>query len=137
MTEHSSSIRLNANLVSSAAIVAKSANRSCAQQIEFWAELGKKLSGHLTEQEAVKFLSGQTNVVMKVQTTYSFDAKALAKTVQNDEALSDDLLNNGHTLYSASPNGSDLLIASFPDGTVKEGHFKNGEFKQLRKQNVE
>lgn len=44
MSKHSSLMRLNKHLVSSAQAIAKTLNRSSAQQIEFWAELAKTVN---------------------------------------------------------------------------------------------
>ena len=136
MAKHTSPMRLNENLVSEAQVVAVAMHRSVAEQIEYWSEMGKRLSATLTPQQAVDFMQGQAKVVIESQSHVPLDVLALSDEVAADSRtgeLVELLLAKGQTLYAPAPEGGGLLSATFPGGVVKKGRFVKGQFKPLRK----
>jgi len=136
MAKHTSPMRLNDNLVSEAQVMAAVMHRSAAEQIEYWSEIGKRLSATLTPQQTVDFMRGQATITIDSPSHTGVNPLALANKVAESSAtgeLSQSLLKQGQTLYEPASEGGGVLIATMPDGTVQKGKFSNGKFKPLRK----
>ncbi|WP_395341858.1 TA system antitoxin ParD family protein [Ningiella sp. W23] len=139
MAKHTSPMRLNADLVDAAKTMSALQNRSTAQQIEYWAELGKRVSAELTPAQTIQIMTGIGELKVEIPDHAALDVLALANEVEADSQsgrLSKELLKQGQTLYSPTPEGGGILEAHLPDGTVKTGSFVDGEFKPLRKQTL-
>lgn len=136
MAKHISPMRLNENLVAEAQVIAATMHRSTAEQIEYWSEIGKRISNELTTQQLTQLMTGVGHVVFTVPTPAPLDVMALSDEVEADSKagrLHTDLLAQGQILYEPAPEGVGLLTAFHPDGTTSKGRFKNGAFKTVRK----
>jgi hypothetical protein len=136
MAKHISPMRLNESLVNEAEIIAGVMHRSTAEQIEYWSEMGKRLSSTLTTEQAIEFMSGKANIIVNIPSQPDIDIMALSNEVELDSisgALSKELLAKGQTLYAPSYDSSGTLEAIEPNGNRTKGNFRNGKFKPLRK----
>jgi len=139
MAKHTSPMRLNEQLVSEAQAISALLNRSAAEQIEYWSELGKRVSAELTPAQTIQIMTGIGKIVVETPHYEPLDVLALASEVEADSqsgALSQELLEKGQTLYSPASEGGGVLEAHYPDGKIKKGLFIDGKFKPLRKQAV-
>lgn len=140
MAKHTSPMRLNETLVNEAQVVAASMNRTAAEQIEFWSEIGKRVSANLSQAQIMQLISGSSKVVLEEAPAYAIDVFALANEVGADSlsgSLNKELLDKGHTLYEPAPESGGVLIATMPDGTTKKGRFVNGRFKVQRQRKLD
>jgi hypothetical protein len=139
MAKHTSPMRLNEQLVREAQTVSALLNRSAAEQIEYWSELGKRVSAELTPAQTIQIMTGIGKIVVETPHYEPLDVLALASEVEADSqagALSQELLDRGQTLYSPAAEGGGVLKACYPDGTSEKGRFTDGKFKPLRKKTV-
>ena len=139
MAKHTSPMRLDEQLVNEAQSVSALLNRSAAEQIEHWSQLGKRVSAELTPAQTIQIMTGIGKIVVETPSYEPLDVLALSSEVEADSksgALYQELLDKGQTLYSSTPEGGGVLEAHFPDGTIKKGRFSDGVFKPLRKQKV-
>ena len=139
MAKHTSPMRLNEQLVNEAQSVSALLNRSVAEQIEYWSELGKRVSADLTPAQTIQIMTGTGRLVVETPHFEPLDVLALSSEVEADSrsgALSTELLEKGQTLYSPAPEGGGILEARYPDGTSQKGRFTDGKFTPLRKPSV-
>ncbi|MFT7412815.1 MAG: hypothetical protein ACI9J4_001178 [Paraglaciecola sp.] len=139
MAKHTSPMRLNEQLVNEAQTISALLNRSAAEQIEYWSELGKRVSAELTPAQTIQIMTGIGKIVVETPKFEPLDVLAFASEIEADSqsgVLYQELLEKGQTLYSPASEGGGLLDAHYPDGTIKRGRFTGGEFKPLRKQTL-
>jgi hypothetical protein len=139
MAKHTSPMRLNDNLVNEAQIVAASMSRTAAEQIEFWSEVGKRVTANLTHAQTLQLMTGNGKVIIEEPAVQSLDVFALAAEVKAESqssSLSKELLSKGQVLYEAAPEGGGYLIAHLPSGDKLKGKFVDGQFKVARKRKV-
>lgn len=140
MAKHTSPMRLNESLVNEAQVVAASMSRTTAEQIEFWSEIGKRVTANLTHAQTLQLMTGSNKVVLEKTPVHAIDVLALANEVGADSlsgSLSKELLAKGQTLYEPAPESGGMLIATLPDGTTKKGHFVKGKFKAQRQRTID
>jgi hypothetical protein len=136
MAKHTSPMRLSENLVDEAKVIANIMHRSTAEQIEYWSEMGKRLSATLTVQQAIEFMSGKINVSVSALSEPTIDIMALSNEVEEDSKSGDlakELLAKGQTLYAPSHDSGCTLEAIKPNGERVKGNFRNGKFKATRR----
>lgn len=140
MPKHTSPMRLNESLVNEAKAVGAMMNRTTAEQIEFWSEVGKRVSAGLSQTELSQLMTGEITLTAQNSGISSVDALAIASRAnapQERTRVSKSLLEKGNTLYEPSAIGGGLLNAYCPDGSVLVGRFEKGEFKKSRLNAVE
>jgi hypothetical protein len=130
MAKHNSPMRLNEQLVKDAKIIGSTLSRTAAEQIEYWSEIGKRVSANLSPAQVISLFHGSASIKVEASSEQEIDPFYVANEVNADTSLSQDLLNQGNVLYSPNIDMTHLgtLKATFPDGEVKFGKFVNGKF---------
>ncbi len=130
MAKAASPIRLQAELMQIAESTAKRFHRSTAEQIEYWADLGRSISHHLDPDVLLSVASGLT--VIKTEPVYSapISHEAIFQALEDDRKAG--ILSNGVTnsaiRYQASAKHPSYLEKIDKNGTITIGQFTQGEF---------
>lgn len=132
MAKAQSPVRLEASLMESAMLAGAVLKRSAAEQIEFWANLGRQLAPRLSEEELIALQAGLLQISVKKAEPVVLDAQALFAEVElaaQSPALSQ-AIAAGSVRYQASATKPGLLEQVHPDGRIMVGQFINGEFRE-------
>ncbi|MFC3120751.1 TA system antitoxin ParD family protein [Agaribacter flavus] len=130
MAKHTSPMRLNEQLVKDAQIIGSTLNRTTAEQIEYWSEVGKRVSANLTHAQVISLFQGSASIKIETHCEQEINPFDVANEVNADTSLSHDLHSQGNVLYSPNTDMTHVgtLKATFPNGEVKFGNFVNGNF---------
>ena len=151
MPKASSPVRLEADLMQAAAITGERAKRSAAEQIEYWAGLGRSIAKTIDHDTLLAVSTGLATLKAEPVTGKALDVDSVfdalhqsrnsgklkediaglasivsTKTVSN--ALADHQTSANDVRYQASSNHAGYLEQLASDGTLTVGQFINGEF---------
>ncbi len=126
----STPLRVNDRLFQDADAEGSFMNRSAAKQVEFWAELGKRVAQSVTPSDMLALMQGIANVRIEVPESLPVNPEQVFLAV--DEARNTDQpgqqITRGGLFYEASKNRPGLLDRVLPDGTRQAGRFIDGSF---------
>lgn len=130
MAKAISPIRLQNELMGSAKAVGALMHRSAAEQIEYWASLGQKVSELISPQTLLAINAGLVKIKVEPVVDAVVDFDDILDEVQMRSASGElsQTIANGKTKYQASTSRLGLLEKIGPNGSVIVGMFKNGEF---------
>ena len=133
MAKASSPIRLEKNLMDAATLAGQTMHRSAAEQIEYWADLGRKVQKMITPDILLEVRAGLAEInVKKVEPVNVDPDSVFARLDQMRESGAlKAAISSGSVRYQSSPNTLGQLEQVHPDGTVTIGCFENGEFKPV------
>ncbi|MEE9338255.1 MAG: hypothetical protein V3U87_09260 [Methylococcaceae bacterium] len=133
MAKSASPIRLQAELMQAAESTAKRFHRSTAEQIEYWADLGRSVSSTLDPDVLLSVLSGLTIIKTEPVISSPIDPAEVFKALENDRhtGLLHNSVASATTSYQASTKHLGLLEQVDQDGNITLGEFKNGQFIAL------
>ncbi len=135
MAKSASPIRLQADLMQAAAVSGKRLHRSTAEQIEYWADVGRRVATILSPDDLLSVASGLAQI--KVEPIYGqpLEPEEVFLSLDDDResgALQQAISNNV-TRYQVSENHPGYLEQINQEGEVTTGKFDNGEFTPLKK----
>lgn len=126
----SSPLRVNDNLFHEAEAEGSLMNRSAAKQVEFWAELGKRIAHSVAPADMLALMQGIAQVRIELPESKPVNPDGVFAAV--DKARSTGELGQQITragqYYEASQGRPGLLDRVMTDGSRQSGHFRNGEF---------
>ncbi|MFV2055226.1 MAG: hypothetical protein ACC707_02120 [Thiohalomonadales bacterium] len=126
----STPLRVNDGLYKEAEAEGALLNRSTAKQVEFWAELGKRIAHSITHVDMLALMQGIAKVRVEVSPSPPINPQDVFAVV--DKASLNETLGKQITrdtlYYEASKSHPGLLDQVMPDGTRRAGHFSNGSF---------
>lgn len=142
MPKASSPVRLEADLMQAATITGERAKRSAAEQIEYWAGLGRNIAKTIDHDTLLAISTGLA--ILKVEPVIGEALEvdsvfnALAQSRDSGE-LSEQIValasgtperepSANQVRYQAAANDTGFLEQLKADGTVTVGQFINGEF---------
>lgn len=132
MAKASSPMRLEQSLVQAAKAVGSIEHRSVAEQIEYWADVGKRLTNQLSAQELMELTFGFAKIKVEPVADTQVDPDALFAQLETERRSG--TLNKGITgsavRYQASSRFPGKLERIGADGEVTIGTFHNGVFQQ-------
>ncbi|GGE80151.1 hypothetical protein GCM10011533_35730 [Streptosporangium jomthongense] len=126
-------IRLDDNLIRHAAAEGQVHRRSTPKQIEYWAEIGRAVSGEVSAEDLIAILQGIRRVSVEpviAETVTSDDLWTEVDQARDSGELSRSIAR-GRTVYQAAADKPGYLEAVYPDGTREIGQFRNGRFETL------
>jgi hypothetical protein len=130
MAKAASPIRLQEELMQAAESTAKRFHRSTAEQIEYWADLGRSVSSTLDPDVLLSILSGLTTIKTEPVISLPIDPGEIFEVLENDRK--DGTLQNTITSsafrYQASLEHLGYLEQIEPDGNITTGRFEHGQF---------
>ena len=143
MPKASSPVRLEADLMQAATITGERAKRSAAEQIEYWAGLGRSIAKTIDHDTLLAVSTGLATLKVEPVIGEALDADSVFDALQhsrNSGKLSEDIMalaSSGlkqrenpanHVRYQAAVGHAGFLEQLHADGTVLIGQFINGEF---------
>lgn len=126
----STPLRVNNGLFQDAEAEGALLSRSAAKQVEFWAELGKRVAHSIKPTDILALMQGIAKVHIEIPATQPVNPENVFEMV--DKASSSEQagqqITRGVLYYEASKSRPGLLDQVMPDGTRLTGHFSNGSF---------
>ena len=133
MAKAHSPLRLDASLVEQAKLSGKHLHRSTAEQIEYWADIGRSVSKVITPETLFQIYAGLVKVRIEPVAGPTVDPDSLFDALEEDR-VNGRLLDNitsSSLRYQASAQYPGMLEQIATDGTVTVGQFKNGNFMPI------
>lgn len=134
MAKAASPIRLQAELMQVAESTAKRFHRSTAEQIEYWADLGRKVSSSLDPDVLLSIKSGLT--VIKTEPVFSdpIDPDRVFQSLEKDRdaGVLSGVVTHSAIRYQASADAPGYLEKIDLCNNVTTGKFKNGQFVERK-----
>lgn len=113
-----------------AAVAGSALHRSAAEQIEYWADIGRKVSKRINLETLLEVEAGLAKITVEKTSPVTIDPdQVFAALDRNREsgALSE-AVAAGRIRYQASRTQPGLLEQVHPDGVVVTGQFEHGLF---------
>jgi hypothetical protein len=130
MAKAQSPIRLQSNLMSAATVAGLTLHRSAAEQIEYWADLGRKISKTINPEILLGLQAGLVTLRVEhvVPSPVDPDAVFAALDQERSSGALSEAVSAGSVRYQTSITHPGLLEACYPDGRIEAGQFTNGQF---------
>ena len=131
MAKAASPIRLESTLMAAATVTGKVHHRSAAEQIEYWATLGRNVSRVIDPDILLEINAGLIKLSVEKVAAQSVDADAVFAALDNARSSGalTAALASGDVQYQASNHYPGLLEQVHPDGRIVVGQFSNGQFQ--------
>ena len=130
MAKAISPVRLQNDLMQAAKLTGERFHRSTAEQIEYWADIGRKVSTVLDPDTLISIATGLTQV--KVEPIYGkpIDADDVFNLLeaQRQQGTLTQAVTNSAIKYQSSLTQPGYLERIDQNGNVLVGQFENGEF---------
>ncbi|MBL4796675.1 MAG: hypothetical protein JKY50_04635 [Oleispira sp.] len=133
MAKAASPVRLKQDLMEAATLAGSILHRSAAEQVEYWADLGRKVANKLDPETLLAIQSGLTKITVEetaAVTPNPDDVFAALDRDRSSGALSE-AISNDSIRYQASATHPGKLEQISPNGNLLIGDFINGEFVPL------
>lgn len=130
MAKAASPIRLQNELMQAAALTAERFHRSTAEQIEYWAEMGRNVDHMLNPDDLLAISTGLAKITIEPVTSKPIDATEIFQSLEDDRAsgMLPQTVTGSVLKYQASLTHPGYLEQIHPDGRIQTGKFQNGEF---------
>jgi hypothetical protein len=133
MAKASSPIRLQEELMQAAILTGSRMHRSAAEQIEYWASLGRQIAYYIDPDTLLKINAGLAKINIEATTSTPINPDSVFAAVEQDRQ-NGQIINKvaeSHPRYYASKTHPGLLDQISADGSRMSGSFINGKFIQL------
>jgi len=133
MAKASSPVRLDRELMEAATLAGATLHRSTAEQIEYWADLGRKVSRIITPETLLEVKAGLATLTVEKAKPVSVDPDAVFDTLdrKRESGALQEAITGGNIRYQASRQHPGFLEEVHPDGNIVVGQFKDGRFEPL------
>lgn len=133
MTKAASPIRLQEELMQAAALAGERFHRSTAEQIEYWAEMGRNVTQMLDPDDLLSISAGLAKITVEPVHSEPIDPAVVFRSLENgrvDGALPQTITSSA-IKYQISLIHLGYLEQIQPDGQIKTGKFQGGEFIEM------
>jgi hypothetical protein len=130
MAKAPSPVRLENSLMNAASVAGLTMHRSAAEQIEYWADIGRKVAKIIDPETLLAVQAGLATLRVEPVLPSAVDPDAVFATLdrkRHSGALSE-AIATGAVRYQASITRPGSLEACFPDGRIELGQFISGQF---------
>ena len=134
MAKAASPIRLQQDLMDNATVEGELFNRSAAEQVEYWAGIGRRLSNVIESDTLLSISAGLVTVNVEPVQTQSIEPEGVFNRLEKQRksgALTEMIKQARQPRYQASNEFPGYLECIESDGQVVIGEFTNGAFKQV------
>ena len=133
MAKSSSPVRIEQSLMDAASLAGATLHRSAAQQIEYWASIGRQLSSIVDPESLMAIKAGLMSIQVQKSPSVVVDADALFSAFDADIASGaiSQLIAAQKPKYQASAKYPGKLEKVLRDGSIIVGQFENGIFTEL------
>ncbi|OQW43356.1 MAG: hypothetical protein A4S08_00725 [Proteobacteria bacterium SG_bin4] len=130
MAKATSPIRLQDELMQAAALTAERFHRSTAEQIEYWAEIGRNVDHMLNPDDLLAISAGLAKIIVEPVASDPVDPVAVFQSLETDRATGvlPQTVTGSVLRYQASLAYPGYLEQIYPDGQIQTGKFQGGEF---------
>ena len=132
MAKAASPIRLQQDLMDNATVEGELFNRSAAEQVEYWAGIGRRLSNVVESDTLLSISAGLATVHVEPLKTRPIEPEGVFNRLeqQRESGVLTEIIKQGgqHPRYQASNQHPGYLERIEPDGQVVLGQFSNGAF---------
>ncbi len=130
MTKAASPIRLQKELMQSATVAAALSHRSAAEQIEYWAFLGRSIAKVIDTDKILAIHSGLAEIKIENVTAPAIDPDTVFSVLEEDRksGILAENVTSSSVRYQASHLHLGLLEKIDCDGKVTVGQFCDGVF---------
>ncbi|MBX3617513.1 TA system antitoxin ParD family protein [Nitrosomonas sp.] len=130
MAKAASPIRLQDELMQAAALTAGRFHRSTAEQIEYWAEMGRNVDHMLNPDDFLAISAGLAKIIVEPIVSEPVEATELFHSLEDDRAsgVLPETVTNSMLKYQVSLAHPGYLEKIHPDGRIQTGKFQGGEF---------
>ena len=130
MPKSSSPLRLQEDLMQAATLTAERFHRSTAEQIEYWADLGRKVSTIIDPDTLLSLSAGLSQ--LKIEPVYDQpvnpDKVFNSLEAQREQGTLTHKVTNSSVKYQSSMTHSGCLEQIDQNGIITTGQFKEGQF---------
>jgi hypothetical protein len=133
MVKSASPVRLQQDLMEKAALAGARQHRSAAEQIEYWAALGRQVAGVMDPDTLLDVLSGLAALKVVPVAGVTVDPEQAFAALENGRlsGLLATAVSGSSLCYQAAPAKPGWLEQINPDGKRTLGRFLNGVFEPL------
>ncbi len=133
MAKAASPVRLQNELMEAASLAGERFHRSAAEQVEYWASIGRSTANVLDPDSLLSIATGLVRVKLEpvVSTSIDPDALFLALEAERQQGTLAGTITSNRVKYQASITHPGQLECVRSDGLVTVGQFKEGEFIPL------
>jgi len=133
MAKAASPIRLQKELMQAAEFTAKRYHRSTAEQVEYWADLGRSVSSTLNPDVLLAIASGLATIKTEPVFSAPIEADNVFKSLETDRVSGklSSTLTTSSVSYQASITCPGYLERIDTDNNITVGQFENGRFIEL------
>lgn len=133
MAKHNSPIRLENSLMMAAKNAAMIHKRTPAEQIEYWAEIGKNVAQLIDPETLIACKSGLATITVERVNAKPVDVASVFSTLaqQRSNGALAASISSARMRYEASSSHPGLLDQIDQNGHAITGHFDNGRFLPL------
>jgi hypothetical protein len=130
MAKAASPIRLQEELMQAAESTAKRFHRSTAEQIEYWADLGRSVSSTIDPDVVLSVLSGLTTIKTEPVISLPVDPDEVFEALENDRKAGTlhSTVTSSAVRYQTSLGHPGYLEQIDSDGNITTGQFEHGQF---------
>ncbi|MBP7684623.1 MAG: hypothetical protein KBB95_22115 [Deltaproteobacteria bacterium] len=134
MAKAASPVRLQADLMEAATIAGELHHRSAAEQVEYWASIGRSVSQLLTPEVLLSIRTGLARLRVEPVGGVALDADAVFDALEADRAAGTlaDSVTSSALRYQPSSAQAGYLEQHHSDGRVVVGQFRDGRFVPAR-----
>ena len=133
MPKAASPIRLQAELMQSAKMAGHRQHRSTAEQIEYWAGVGRSLSKIIDQDTLLEISAGLVRLKIEPVTPVAVDPEEVFADLERDRKTGElaASVTTSSVRYQVSVSHPGNLEQMLPDGRVIVGQFHDGVFTPL------
>jgi len=131
MAKAASPVRLQEELMESARVSGAVQHRSAAEQIEYWADIGRKVSRTIDPDILLAVEAGLARITVENVKSSAVDPESVFAALDSDResgVLASAIAEQSPIRYQASKSNPGLLEQVGPTGKTGIGQFINGEF---------
>ena len=130
MAKAASPIRLQQDLMQAAVLTGKRFHRSTAEQIEYWAEIGRKVAGILDADDLLSISMGLAKIKVEPVHGEPVNPDEVFQALEDERAkgILTRTVSNNSIQYQASLSHPGYLEQVDQNGDITLGKFQNGEF---------
>jgi len=133
MAKSASPVRLQQDLMEKATLAGARQHRSAAEQIEYWAALGREVAGVVDPDTLLDVISGLAALKVVPIVGVAVDPDQAFAALENGRRSGQlaAAVSGSYLRYQAAPTKPGWLEQISPDGKRTLGNFLNGVFKPL------
>jgi hypothetical protein len=133
MAKSASPVRLQQDLMEKATLAGARQHRSAAEQIEYWAALGREVAGVVDPDTLLDVLSGLAALKVVPIVAVAVDPEQAFAALENERRSGrlGPAVTSTSLRYQAAPTKPGWLEQIDPDGTRTLGSFQGGVFEPL------